>query len=275
MRKPLGSAVLGLALLLVGLVFGLFRPAVAAPVTKSLPLGGQGANDPIVQTSNELTETWLAGAGSEGWLVVSYKDELTGELGADPETGWPLANQALWEMWYTLDAAGRNTTVLVRHTDPERGNVTRVAWEGGVLLRDPSGVREPGHDWETYRPVRDHFCNSRLPDFLGPSGGDVMRQAVAEWTTDTAGASQWTVTMTTRYPPTGLARDPNTYVATELTCSRNGATGAMEGTEEVYVTDRGERVLKQRTYDYTLTRVVIPPAEMLALLDQLRATGTP
>jgi len=209
--------------------------------------------------------------GSEGWLFVSYKEERQGELGIDPETGWPLPNHALWEIWYILDSDGYQTTTLVRRTDLERGNVGRVAWSGGILLRQPGGVREGGHDnWATYRPIRDHYCNTRLSEVLNDEG-EVTAELAEQWVTDVAGLRHWVTIIKVAHPPVSnvFQGDPNTYVAVETSCTRSGETGAIESTDQAYITIEGKRVLKRHTIDYVVIRVPEPPAEMLALLDEL------
>jgi hypothetical protein len=255
--------------------------ALARPVAQARGVARQDADkgstpvasdsSDIISTANELTAKWLDQLGNDGWLFVSYKDELLGSLGIDPETGWPLANKALWEHWYELDSDGRPASVLVRHTDLERGNVTRVVWTDGVLLRDPSGVKEDGHQWEIYRPIVDHFCNSKLSETLRYSG-EVVGEVSEDWTEDANGNALWVVTMKVTYPPVSTADvsgEPNTYIATETTCTRNAETGAVVNSDHVFITLEDDRLLYQRTYEYVVTRVPQPPAEMLDLLDKL------
>jgi hypothetical protein len=226
----------------------------------------------IISTSNELTQRWLDQMGDNGWLYLSYKDEfLVDESGVDPETGRPLARRALWELWYELDSSGGEViSVLVRHTDLDSQDVTRVAWKDDTLLRYPSGTMERGHPWE-YQPIRDHFCNTEIGRTMRLAG-DTSGTVTDEWVRDKTGDEVWEVRMTVGYPAvstTDVSGQPNQYVATETRCTRQVETGAIQSSELAFVTEDGKRILYERTYDYSANRVQEPPAEMRELLEQL------
>lgn len=258
------AVVVGLGLLTNGAV-----SATEVPTGKPAP--PKGPPD-VITTSEELTAKWLSQAEGEGWLYFSHKEESPGDNGVDPETGWPISNQTLWERWYKLDSQGKPIIFLLRHTDLERGNVGRVAWQDGVLLRSPSGVREEAQDWQ-YVPLKDHYCHTWISRTLGFRGElETVGEVVAQWIGTASGARRWQVTMKLSFPPVSVedaSGNAETIVGTILTCTRDGETGAVESSEYYSITPGDGRVLIQRAYDYIVSRVPEPPAEMLALLDQL------
>jgi hypothetical protein len=127
------------------------------------------SNLSMAEKSNDLTTKWLNTLGTDGWLYVSSYYETEEKLGNDPETGLPLPNKSFWESWYQLDSLGQQTTALVKRTDLENGNITYVAWQNDKLYRLPSGAfvdtSQQGNVWKTFRPLYDHPCNARLPEF--------------------------------------------------------------------------------------------------------------
>lgn len=247
--------------------------AIASTVIPT-PSSPEAVHDAI-QVSDELTTKWLATLKSDEWLFVSYKDEtFLGDQGIDPETGWPLPTHSLWEIWYTLDEKGQQTTVISQRTDLELGNVTQVIWQDGKLLRLPSSVREdtrvPGRSWESYKPLRDHFCNTQILNFVAPATDGITQKIESKWDTRTDGIKQWILTMTVYYPPVlGAFKDIN-IVGNQDICYRNGETGAIDHTEHFVMSNKGEQILSSRTYDYIAVRANQPPSEILSLLDLLK-----
>lgn len=227
-----------------------------------------------IETSKKLTTKWLDSIGSGKWLFISSKYETVQDSGIDPEIGSPIPNKSLWEAWYRLDSDGKQTTVLTRRTDLERGNVTYVAWQNGELLRLPSGVREDTHGrgWETFQPIIDHYCNTRLPFFLEKPDEGNSKDVIIQSVNNEVGPSRWIVTMVYGYPPVSdVTGHPGAFIGDELTCYRNSETGAVEITEEYLIAENGDRVLLWHDYDYIVMWVDAPPTEMLALLDLLNS----
>ncbi len=262
------------ALTLYGLQFTSPHP-VSAIASTVAPTSSSEAVREAMQVSDELTTKWLAALGSEQWLFVSYKDEtFLGNQGIDPETDWPLPGQSLWEIWYTLDENGQQTTVISQRTDLELGNVTQVIWQDGKLLRLPGGMSEdtrvPSRSWESYKPLRDHFCNTRILNFAIPATDGIAQEIESKWTT-AEGSRQWILTMTVSYfPPVLDAFKGINAAENQDICYRNGETGAIDHTEHIVMTDKGEQILVSRTYDYIAIRVKEPPDEILSLLDVLK-----
>ena len=217
----------------------------------------------VESTWGLLTEKWLQQLGNEGWLYLAYKEEYRGDLGTDPETGWPLPNRALREIWFLKDDAGLPTIVLTRRTDLTRGNTWLLSWADGLLVNHTSGVRTADDGWKDFHPIKDLGCVQ--PPEVAPQVQGFM---TAEWKTE-ASRSLYVVTIHTTYPPiSGIYHDSNTYVATDITCVRDGDTGAVVSAEQALTTVDGECVVATRNYDFVVQRVSEPPAGMLALLDQ-------
>ncbi len=217
----------------------------------------------VESTWGLLTEKWLQQLGDEGWLYLAYKEEYRGDLGTDPETGWPLPNRALRELWILRDDAGLLTIVLTRRTDLARGNTWLLSWADDLLVNHTGGVRTADDSWKEFHPIKDLGC-------VQPPEVDPQAQGftTAEWKTEVS-KSLYVVTIHTTYPPiSGIYGDSNTYVATDITCVRDGDTGAVVSAEQALTTVDGERVVTTRNYDFVVQRVSEPPAEMLALLDQ-------
>ena len=227
-----------------------------------------------IDKSGELTAKWLNSLGTGNWLYISSKYEAGGELGIDPETGLPLPNRSLWESWYTLNSAGQQTTVLTRRTDLERGNVTYVAWQNDKLYRLPSGTlvdtSQQGNAWKNFRPLRDHACNTRLPEFLSSPIDSITKEISSKSLIDSGGVNQLVITMTTHHPPVSdVSGFPGTFKEEQFICYWNNDTGEIESTEQFLITDKGEPILLNRDYDYIVQWVTEPPIEMLDLLKQL------
>jgi len=269
-RKPTWSALLpialGAAFVVSAAVSG--RSESGNPSQHSQAAPTAGPTSAIAARVESLSEKWMQQVGVEGWLFFTYKDEITGPVGNNSETGWPIANQAQWELWYELDQSGQAVTVLVRHTDLERGNVTRVAWRDGTIFRDPIGTIEGGHAWGDYHPIKDHFCSTSLLD-LAPSA-----EVNESWSSDNDGLLHWITVLHDANSPistSDISGEMQEYVATELTCGRNAATGAVEFSNLTFIPSFGEPIVYQTTYDYSVTQVAEPPFEMLQLLEQLSA----
>ncbi len=265
--------IIALSVLSVAIALVLIRPRVAAqagdlkPRTEDKALVAAPAN--IARTSQELTEQWVKGLGSEGWFFVSYKEEFGYDVGTDPETNLPLPKKALWEVWYNLDDVGQPHAVVIQRTDIERGNVWHSVWQDGISWQLPADVRQ-SYEWN-YRPLQDHFCNRQLTD-AAPIEPGVTREVTERWLT---GSNQWQTRIRTTHPPlSNIAGDPNTYVAHEAMCTRRSDTGALDSIEHVAITAEGQRVVTQRTYDFQAVRVAEPSTEILMLLDQLHESQT-
>ncbi len=252
--------------------------AFAAPGTLT-PTPASDEISQILQTSDELTIKWAEQVTTEEWLYISYIDEVNtdvalgvGDDAIDPETGWPLPTRALWEKWYKLDDKGQQFISIIQRTDLDRGNVTQVIWQDGNLLRLPSGVREntfvPGRRvWEIYRPIWDHVCNKKLQYSISQPQDDVSIKA--DWVTNDVGKEQWALTMTLYYPPVSDAYKGVTAIANQSVCYRNAETGAVEYINSYVISDTGELVLVDRTYNYMAIPLKEPPADVLALLEML------
>lgn len=229
---------------------------------EATPSGGVSTSVP--QKALLLSSEWAGSLGAGDWLFFTYTDRLEGNLGFDPDSGWPLANSAKWETWYRFDENGRAIAVLVRHTDLERGNITRVAWRDGTLLRDTSGQPESGHDWSQYDPFRDHFCNQVV----------ALKNSVTleRWEPDATGQTLWvTITSVASEPVTtpDITGELATFVASETTCARDPNSGVIQFTTLSFVEQDGTKVEYESTRNYSAEKVSAPPAEMLNLLDKL------
>ena len=267
----------------IGFVFGciMILALVAWTNSEALAVAGQATNpsveaekslgisSDIFATSEKLTQKWLNQIGNEEWLFYSYKEELPGDNGVDPETNWPLPSQALWAAWYHFNTNKQPDIVLVQRTDTERGNVWQVAWTKGESLRYPSDVREEDPYMGDYYPIRDHYCTTRLQDIPNYADENTTIEVTDSWRTGDDGVMRWVMTLKIAYPPVRVSDDSRTYIATELTCVRNGETGAVELSEEVGLTTEGERILRSRHFDYIVKPVTELPVDMLSLLDKL------
>lgn len=249
---------------------------VSATANSTAPSPSPDTMREALQVSDELTTKWLNALATEEWLFVSYKDEtFLGDAGIDPENGWLLPTRSLWEIWYTLDEKGQQTTVVSQRTDLELGNVTQVIWRDGKLLRLPSGVSEDtkisGRAWEFYKPLQDHFCNTRILDFVAPDTDGITKAIESKWLTSKDGSKQWVVEMTVLYSSPVLdAFEGINAIGNQDVCYRDGESGALDYTEHFVITDKGEQILASRTFDYVAVRMKKPPFEILSLLDLLK-----
>jgi len=266
-RKPRWSTMLPLALG-VGLVVSLAmtrQPSYEDSQLRQIAPPARSRGDVAVMVDS-LSQKWMEQFESQDWLFFSYKDEITGPVGNNPETGQPLANEAFWELWYELDESGNAVTVLVRHTDLERGTVTRVAWHAETLLREPSGTMESGHDWAGNHPIKDHFCNKSVLE-LRPSA--TVKES---WWIDGDGVSHRVTQVRAGHSSittADITGKEQEYIGTELTCSRNESTGAVDYSSLAFLPSLGEPIVYQRTYEYVADSVAQPPSEMMDLLDEL------
>ncbi len=234
------------------------------------------SNLSVAEKSKDLTTKWLNALGTDGWLYVSSYYETEEILGNDPETGLPLPNKSFWESWYQLDSLGQQTTALVKRTDLENGNITYVAWQNDKLYRLPSGAfvdtSQQGNVWRTFRPLHDHSCNTRLPEFTSspsPENG-VSKELLSTLEENVEGINEWVVTMITLHPPiSDVSGFSGTFTGEHFVCHWNNDTGAIRGTEQYLMTETGEKVLIGRDSNYNVQRVAQPPVEMLEVLDQL------
>lgn len=230
----------------------------------------------VVEKSNSLTTKWLNALGTDGWLYVSSYYETEEKLGNDPETGLPLPNKSFWESWYQLDSLGQQTTALVKRTDLENGNITYVAWQNDKLYRLPSGAfvdtSQQGNVWRTFRPLHDHSCNTRLPEFTSspsPENG-VSKELLSTLEKNADGINEWVVTMITLHPPiSDVSGFSGTFTGEYFVCHWNNDTGAILGTEQYLVTESGDKILLGRDFNYDVQRVDQLPSDMLKLLDEL------
>jgi hypothetical protein len=230
----------------------------------------------IASRAQEMAEKWRTSIQGQGWLFLSYNDELPYVKGTDPDTGWPLFNRVLWEQWYELDKDGLVTALLVRATDLDRGNVYRLAWQDGNLTRSPAWTLDAGPEWLSYdyRPINDHFCITSIIDAaeLATKGTAEMTGEVTEESQLVDGKTVWSIRATLRHPPeitTDVTGVEGTYSASAISCSWSQETGVLIGSELRFVTDAGSEVLYQRTFDYEAAMVEEPPSEMLQLLEKL------
>jgi hypothetical protein len=251
--------------------------AFAAPGTLT-PTPASDEISQILQISDELTARWIAQVTSDEWLYFSYKDDLDdsvvlGNPPIDPDNGWPLPRNSMWEYWYQLDDKGQQTTVIVQRTDLELGSVSQVVWQNGNMLKLPGGIREntnvPGRrSWETYRPIWDEYCHSQPVRLSSKSQDEVSIKA--EWVTDAMGINQWVLTMTAYYPPVISDAYPDMKViGNKDTCYRNAETGALERIEQYVIPETGEPFLAGWTYDYVVKPLKELPPEIFVLLEQL------
>ncbi len=230
----------------------------------------------IINKADELSTKWLNTLGNGNWLYLASKYETTEDVGADPETGLPLPNKSLWENWYALDADGRQTIYLLRRTDLERGNVDYTAWQHDVLYRLPSGVwvdtSQQGNVFQAFRPLSDNPCSSRLQTFLTPADNNIARK-ISEEILSNLNGEQWIVTMIIEHPPVSDVSgfSGSVFTGEEFVCRWDNQTGALEGFEQFLITEKGERVLLNRAYDFIAQWVDDIPAEMVDILQQLNS----
>lgn len=241
---------------------------VLATASTMVPTPLSAAVREAMQASEELTTKWLTTLNSEGWLFVSYKDEtFLGDQAIDPDTGWPLPEQSIWENWYMLDENGQQTAVISQRTDLERGNVIQSIWQDGMLLRLPSNVKDDtrvtGRAWESFKPLQDHFCNTKISSFVYPPTDGINQEIESKWEVTGEGKKQWVLTMSVYYPPVADAFKDIVVIGNQDICYRSEETGAVEHTEHFIITDKNERILLSRTYDYITVRVKEPPADIV------------
>jgi hypothetical protein len=222
--------------------------------------------------SNDLTAKWLESLGSGEWLYISSKYETDQELGVDPETGWPIPKHSLWEEWYQLDDQGRQTISITKRTDLENGNVSYGVWSGNELLRLPSEERENTSEregWESFRPIRDHYCNTRVSNVVNlPDEGVSTAVTFAEVNDGAETKVSIVVMHPTVNDVTGFS---GSFVGDELNCYRDSQTGAIIRAEEFLITDKGERVLLSNDYDYVVGWVADLPVDVMDALTQFKA----
>lgn len=213
---------------------------------------------------SELHGQWMkALSWQEGWLYRAMVIEYRGDMGTDPETGWPLPNQALWEEWFLR---GENdvpvSRSVLRRTDLERGNVWTYSWLEGIYVNHVTGTRYPDEGPYQFDFAADLGCFSAL-------GNHPQRTLSAEWRRED-GVSLYAVILRKNYrdPIQGIDDDPRAFVASETLCSREAETGAPVRIERVIITEAGERVVMDRVYDYQIQAGSTPPAALLALFEQ-------
>lgn len=275
------SLLLLLGLLIYGgaMYFGMqdqtAESAFAAPGTLT-PTPASDEISQILKTSDELTTRWLEEVSAEEWIYSAYKDDIDdrviiGYPPIDPDNGWPLPRNSMWEYRFKLDDQGRRAIYIQQRTDLELGNVSQAVWQDGNVLKLPSGIREntnvPGR-MNTYRPIRDNFCHAYLLRLSSKSQEEASIEA--EWVTNATGASQWVLTMIAYYPPVVSDAYPDMKViGNKDVCYRNAETGAVERTEHYVIPETGEPFLAGWTYDYVVKPLKELPPEMLALIEQL------
>lgn len=212
----------------------------------------------------ELHDRWLEALDWQGgWLYVARVIEYEGDLGTDPETGRPLPNRSLWEEWFLREnGQDRVQRSLLQRTDLDLGNVWAYSWTEEVYVSHITGAHIPDQSPSTFDPSASLGCFSALDDFSGQ-----IRSA--EWR-EQDGVSLYEVTIRKVYPAPvrGVDDDPRTFVASETRCSRDAETGAPVRIERVAITDAGERVLRDRVYDYQVHAGETPPAQLLSLFAQ-------
>ena len=241
----------------------LLRPAVAVETTVSpLNLSSSSEADIFVEWVR-LHDNWIKDLQwVKGWLYYASVAEYKGDLGVDPETGWPLPNRVRWERWLSKDNEGRIEVVLTRRTDQERGNVWLYSWIDGVSLHHNTGTTQPDNNWYQFTLKNGLNCFSA-------TGKQAIQTIVSAERSDAGGVSQYTVIFSTEHEPVrGVDGDPRTFVATELRCTRDAATGEPLSIEQINITDNGERVTVSYLHSFVHQVGVEPPKEMLSLLEQ-------
>lgn len=221
--------------------------------------------------SQSLTQKWIASLGHGDWLYVSSVYETSQELGVDPETGWPIPQKALWEYWSQLDADGQQLAAITKRTDLETGRVTYAIRDRTSLLRLPSNVREtvePGSGFETFRPIWDHHCNTRLHGLVNAPSEGVASTVLLEELVD---EGRWKLSIHISHPRTdNVSGFFGSFTGYELNCYRDVADGSVIRVEEFLISEEGEKVLLGLDYNYHVEWLQELPSDIQMLLDQLR-----
>lgn len=238
--------------------------------------GAEAAPDDPMQVAaaaRRMGERWLTSLGDDGWLYLARKFDNPYVQGIDPDVGWPLFRLYLEELWFRLDTGGKVAAVLIRTTDLERGNVYRLAWEPGRILREPDWVDEfPA--WPDFPPPIEGLCTLDIEEaarLAVARQGETFGLVTAQWA---PGGDLLSATAEVRHPPVAVpdfTGKPDTYVGARTVCRWDPVTGALTESEYWLLASNGAEFLMTRGFDYQAARVLAPPGDMMDLLGRLRA----
>ncbi|MCL5428330.1 MAG: hypothetical protein M1347_00815, partial [Chloroflexi bacterium] len=126
--------------------------------------------------------------------------------------------------------------------------------------------------WESFRPIWDHYCNTRVQSLVNDPGEGIETTITISETDIGEGTAGLRISIIVMYPAvTDVSGFSGSFVGDELNCYRDTQTGAIIRAEEFLINEKGERFLLSNDYDYVVRWVTDLPVDVMDALTQLEA----
>lgn len=254
-----------LILLALSIVFG---SQVQAAGKKRIP---QEKMTALQATVDDLVKKCEQQGSGQGWIYVTYQDEMPGDNGLDPVTGVKLPVHSKWQIWYQLDSEGKQEQMISRREDLETGNVWIATYRYGKVYAYPAGYKTvtvfsaPGNVYPLKErcAALDTFLKEGLQNpaestittrFLKDDSGQIIREFVQE-------------TKRTEPVEMEIGGRIQSIVGSKVIFLRNDQNGLPVSSAYYVTTDEGNLILTGRYFDFSLSVVPDLPDEVKSILN--------
>jgi len=260
----------GLICILILFIAFLYNPQIARAIR------GQISDNIISSLSStilidNLIDQCNKHSNMSGWVYVSYREEIPGSSGYDPETGVKLPENATWEIWYYLDSDGAREQMVSRRHDNDNDNVWQVVYKNRKMYTYPAGhsTLTEYNDPEKQYPLKERCAVLRGLQQDKPYNS-TAQNLVHRYVTGANGDFNIEFTTKTIHPgiETYVGSEVITIAGSKIVHTRGQKDGIQVSSQYYVITPDGDEVYIGGYFDYLMTKIDVPPNDVIAILLQ-------